>query len=121
MSFTLLSDKLMEIAKELDDKMPDIIASASMAELMAIHKERIFDKGEKSDGSKIGEYSTTPIYVDKSSFIRKNAFKGVGKKGKNGKQRKDNKTMYIPGGYSEFRTLNGRQNSHINFKFGIVS
>lgn len=117
MSFVEVSDFLSKIAKELDDKMPDIIATASMAEMMAMHKERIFDLGKKTDGSNIGNYSTTPAYFDKSAFIRESAFKPIGKPNKEGKSKKTKRTMYLAKGYSEFRNIQGREVERVNTKF----
>ena len=113
--FDLVSDRLSEIARNLDEKMPSLIATQSMVELEAEWKDRIFGRGEMSDGSKIGDYSTKPSYFTKDSFIRANAFKPQGKKNKgnfkNGEQRK---SMYLPGGYSEFRDIQGRENEFVN-------
>lgn len=118
MSFSLVSERLKEIAKNLDNKMPNIIATSSMLELMADHKERIFDKGLNTENSKIGEYSVEPSYFSKDSFIRKASFKQQGKekkgKFKNGNERK---SMYLSKGYSEFRNIQARQTEHVNLKF----
>ena len=111
MSFTDISNQLKELGKNLDAKMPGLIATAALVEFEAAWKERIFDKGLKSDGSKIGNYSTTPAYFNKNTFIRKSAFKPRGKNGG------ETKTMFLPGGYSEFRDIQGRETDHINLKF----
>jgi hypothetical protein len=116
MAFQDVSIKLNEIANKLDQVMPDIIAVQVMNELMAMHKKRIFDDGLNTDGAKLGEYSTTEKYFAKDKFIRKSAFKGVGKPNKEGK-RKANTTMFLAKGYSEFRDIQGRKTDHINLKF----
>ena len=117
--FDLVSDRLSEIAKNLDEKMPSLIATQSMIELEAEWKDRIFVRGTMYDGSKIGEYSTKPTYYTKDAFIRQSAFKPQGKtskdsKFKNGKQRK---SMFLQGGYSEFRGIQSRQNQFVDLDF----
>lgn len=118
MSFQDLQLHLQEVAKKLDDQMPEVLEVQIMHELEAEWKERIFGNGLNSDGSKIGEYSTNPSYYTKEAFIRTTAFKPQGKinKGnfKNGKQRK---SMFLVGGYSEFRKIQGRQNEFVNLKY----
>jgi len=118
MSFSLVSDRLTEIAKNLDDKMPDIIATASMIELMGLHKERIFTNGLNTDNEKLGEYSLQPSYFSEKSFIRKSSFKPKGKENKgNFKNGNKRKSMYLSKGYNEFRDIQGRQTKHIDFNF----
>jgi len=116
MSFQALNIRLQDMAKSLDNLMPDIIAQQVMIELMADHKDRIFGKGINSDGQPIGEYSKKPGYFSKDQFIRQAAFKPLGKPNKD-RQRRTNTTMFIQGGYSEFRDIQGRQTEHINLKF----
>ena len=117
MSFELLSQRLTEVAAQLDSKMPDLIATTVMVELSAQHKKRIFGDGLNSEGQKIGDYSQTPGYYNKDKFIRKAAFKPVGKPDKNGKVRTGNRTMFIATGYAGFRDIQGRETDHINLKF----
>lgn len=136
--FEAFAAKLESLVKELDDKMPDAISAQIMVELEAQHKQRIFGEGLNSEGEKIGEYSKKSGYYSKDLFIRKSAFKpGVKaylsisteikinkKTGKvtAGKEvrhvNKDKmKTMYLQGGYSEFRDIQGRQTEFVNIKF----
>lgn len=111
-------ERLEDMAHNLDKRMPDVLAVETMADLMAMHKKRVFDLGLNSDGVQIGEYSTDPAYFSKSAFIRKGAFKQQGKekkgKFKNGKERK---SMFISTGYSGFRQIQGREVDHVNSKF----
>lgn len=110
--------KMEHMAAELDDKMPDVIATSIMVELEAQHKQRIFGEGRKSDGSKIGEYSKKPTYYSKEVFIRKAAFKAKGKKDRgNFKNGNERKTMYLPGGYTELRDIQGRQTEFVDQKY----
>lgn len=79
--------------------------------LLAATKNRITDEGRASDGSKIGSYSTKPAYYSRKKFVKKGAFKGVGKNG--GKPRK---TMYIADGYKGFRGVQGLQTAFVNME-----
>ena len=63
----------------------------------------------------MGGYSTKPSYYSKEEFVRKSAFKPQGKPTKDGKVRKG-KTMFLAGGYSEFRDIQGRKTDHKNLK-----
>lgn len=112
MSFEILSDRLIEIARNLDAKMPNIIATQSMVEFEAEWKDRVFNKGENSVGESIGTYSTKPNYFSKNEFIRKNAFKPIGKT-----KKKTKSTMFLQGGYNEFRDIQGRETPKVNLKF----
>lgn len=116
--FEAFAVMLEDLATKLDETMPDVISTAVMVELEAKHKQRIFAEGLNSDGSKIGEYSQAPTYYPKEVFIRKGAFKAKGKKNsgdfKNGKQRK---SMFLAGGYSELRSIQGRQTDFVDIKY----
>lgn len=134
------------VVKQLDSQMPDIISVSVMVELQAQHKQRIFGDGLNSEGQKIGEYNDDPNYYAKELFIRKGAFKEQGKDDvgvdKDGKKKKrleftivdsysgkkkniayvkktglNRKTMYLPGGYKEFRDIQGRQTEYVDIKF----
>jgi hypothetical protein len=118
MGFEVLSERLAEIARNLDEQFPTTIAMQSMIEVEAEFKDRVFAKGLKTDGSPIGTYSTKPSYFDKDSFIRKASYKPQGKvnkgKFKNGNQRK---SMYLAQGYNQFRDIQGRETPNINLKY----
>lgn len=115
-AFTPVEKRLTEIKDNLDRAMPDIIAQAIMIEAMAMHKERIFDKGLRTDGTDIGTYSVEPAYFAKSKFIRQGAFVPKGKPNKDGQQR-TTKTMYISTGYSGLRDIQGRKTDKKNLKY----
>jgi hypothetical protein len=88
----------------------------AMFTLQADYLQRIFKEGEDSDNNKIGQYSTKPFYAGKgNSQVRSSSIKPKGKNGetkfKNGKQRK---TQYMAGGYKEFRSVVGRQNTKVD-------
>jgi len=116
MSFEAFEARINNIGNALDKLLPDTISVAIMQELESKYKNRIFDNGLKADGSKIGEYSTEPTYFSSSTFVRKAAFKPLGKPNAEGKQKRNKKTMFLQGGYSEFRGIQGRENQFINLK-----
>jgi hypothetical protein len=117
MGFTTLDFKLQKIADALDKAMPDLLATQILIETSALHKKRIFDEGKRTDGTDIGEYSTKEGYYSKDRFIRKAAFKAHGKPNAEGKKRTQNKTMYLAGGYSELRSIQGRKVNRKNLKY----
>lgn len=100
--------------------MPEVGVVQAMTELEAEWKDRVFGRGENADGQPIGQYSTKPAYYTRAAFIRTAAFKPQGKNGGgrtfvNGK---DRKSMYLPGGYSELRDIQGRTTEVVNLKYG---
>lgn len=77
--------------------------------MLAMVTKRIHEEGIATDGSKIGNYSTKPIYVNPDNAAGKR-FQPAGKnskepKFKNGQPRK---TRYFAGGYNDFKTTIGR-------------
>lgn len=89
-----------------------------MNNLQADMKDRIFLNGLDVVGAPIGQYSTKPMYASLkgTSQVRSSSLRGKGKfsnspKFKNGNSRK---SMYLAGGYSEYRTVVGRQNSTVD-------
>jgi hypothetical protein len=131
MSFELLSERLQEIARNLDDKMPDIIATQSMVELQGEWEDRIALYGKNTNGDNIGTYSTKPAYFSESEFIRKDKFKPQGKDGFKGQRitydkkkgtakiskKVKPKSMFLQGGYNQFRDIQGRETPNVNLKF----
>ncbi len=112
MGFEVLSERLQEIARNLDDQFPTTIAMQSMIELQGEWIDRISLRGENSDGGKIGTYSKKPNYFSKDKFAKGKAFKPIGKTGK-----KTKNTMYLQGGYNQFRDINSRETPNVNLKF----
>lgn len=103
--------------------MPLQIAARST---MAMQANRIFVKGEKSDGSQIGQYDTThPLYINPNKSPRKSPDKakgieGLSPIGKHGqtvfKNGKPHVTSYVKS-YKELRNKIGRQTSHVDLVF----
>jgi hypothetical protein len=100
-------------------KIAQLVGIVAAKEVEAAMGRRIFLKGQATDNSAIGSYSTTPIYVNPKSPIllllpkfkkRKPSFSPEGKKGdtvfKNGNP---HKTKYFADGYAGFRRAAGRE------------
>lgn len=86
------------MAKEIDDLIrrinravrSDKAMRTATSSVMAVHRPRIFEKGQDSDNGKIGTYSTSPISISK-----KNQARNTGK-------------TYFPGGYAEYKQAIGK-------------
>lgn len=86
MELTEYTRKLQELAQEGAKKAIERVIVPAATELLADIKNRIIREGKGTDGNKIGNYSTKPIYATKEQFIQKGKFKGVGKDGFIGKR-----------------------------------
>lgn len=73
-----------------------LIAAANS--VLAAQKDRIFTKGNATDGSKIGTYGTKPISISRSRQARQ-----TGK-------------TYFRGGYREYKSLIGKEASFVNLQ-----
>lgn len=62
----------------------------ALSTVLAVHKARIFEKGEAESGGKIGTYGTNPISISK-----KNQARNTGK-------------TYFKGGYAEYKSAVGK-------------
>jgi hypothetical protein len=71
---------------------------AAVNTVLAAQKKRIFQKGQASDESKIGTYSTKPISISK-----KNQSRNTGK-------------TYFKGGYREYKGLTGKGSAFVNLR-----
>lgn len=76
-------------------------------------KTRIHENGLASDGTKIGSYSTKPMYVSVKANVGRSFGRPIGKTGlskfKSGdKKGKDHTSRYFPGGYNQYKTVIGR-------------
>ena len=94
-------------------------------------RRRVFNEGVKADGTSIGKYSTSPMYLHiataQSTYGSTLPLSGIAPRGKPsaGKKRgaKARKvrgevvplqSRYYPGGYAEFRREMGRQSDHVD-------
>lgn len=83
------------VAKAIRSPRPRKIAATTA---LALQKDRIFSKGQASDGSQIGQYSTNPISISKS------------------KQARNTGQTYFKGGYSEYKTAVGKNPGYVNLR-----
>lgn len=76
-------------------------------------KTRIHEQGLASDNTKIGSYSTKPMYVSAKANVGRSFGRPIGKTGlskfKTGARKgQDHASRYFPGGYNEYKTKIGR-------------
>lgn len=91
------------------------IAVPEANELLANIKVRISQDGKGSNNSKLAPYSTNPMYAVRNEFVKKSAFKPIGKTGK-----KTKASMYLPQGYKQLRDIQGRRTDITNFEYSGV-
>lgn len=102
--------------KNLVDKINNAIRGervkrVALTTALAIHKPRIFQKGQDSTGSTIGQYGTNPISISK-----KNQARNTGK-------------TYFKGGYAEYKSAVGKNPGYVILRntdqmmmdYGLVS
>lgn len=95
----MAADELLNIAKKVEQAIRSVkVRKIALTTVLAVHKPRIFEKGEAQDGSKIGTYSTNPISIAKSQQARNT-----------GRSR-------FPGGYSEYKTAVGKNPGYVNMR-----
>lgn len=70
----------------------------ALTTVMAVHKPRIFQKGDDAKGEKIGTYSTKPASISKKQQARQ-----TGK-------------TYFKGGYAEYKTAVGKNPGYVNLR-----
>ena len=70
----------------------------ALTSVFAVHKQRIFNKGQAAEGGKIGTYSKTPI-----SIARKSQARTTG-------------TTYFKGGYSAYKSAIGKNPGFVNLR-----
>lgn len=105
---TELIFKLQQFNKAFETKIKQRLLIVSNEALRGSMLKRIFEEGLDSNDTRIGNYSTKPMYASRDAFVKKSAFKGKGK------VRAKTKTMYLDGGYSQFRQVQGRDTSKVN-------
>lgn len=114
MTATEYTQRLIELRNAAVAKTVDAVIIPSANQMLAEVKNRITRQGVKTDGGKIGNYSTEPMYASKEQFIKKSAFKPQGKAGKPKRGQAKPKTMYLPSGYKQLRDIQGRPTDTIN-------
>lgn len=79
MTATEYTQRLIELRNAAQAKTIESVIVPSANELLANTINRIVRKGTRTDGGKIGAYSTAPMYASKEQFIKKSAFTPQGK------------------------------------------
>mgnify|MGYP007096683634 CR=1 FL=1 len=113
-----ITEQMASIIKSLDsldgnDGLGSEIVRTAAITVSAEMKHRIQNKGLSTDGTKIGDYSTSPIYVSLLNNAGKSIGQPIGKTGlsvfKSGKKKgQDHFSRYFPRGYSQYKTAIGR-------------
>lgn len=96
------------VSREFADSIRTEALDIATNEALFSAAQRIFTENKDSNGNALGELSKTPIYVSKDKFVRKSAFKAQGINGLPKRGAKKPKTMYLAGGYDEFKKIQGR-------------
>jgi hypothetical protein len=101
--------ELLDNGSELGSEVVRAAAITVSAEM----KHRIQNKGLATDGTKIGSYSTSPLYVSTNSNVGRGFGRPIGKTGlsvfKSGKKKGlDHLSRYFEKGYSQYKTAIGR-------------
>lgn len=124
----------------LTDNLVNLVIAPNGIKMLLSIINRIQKQGKASNESPIGNYSQTPSYFSQTQFVKKGAFKPVGKGGDNvgnklipsvanpkqGRQYQrykqvvattgqKRKSMYLPHGYKEFRDIQGFQTSKVDW------
>lgn len=96
---------------ETFDSIVRTVAIGSLASMQT----RIYEDGEKSDSTKIGKYSTTPIYVSVVANPGKSFGRPIGKTGQSKfADGRDHKSRYFKDGYDGFKSAIGRNPGFVN-------
>ena len=102
MNLEQLKQKLNSLSDGLKNEIKNAVVLPASLKLLANFKNRIFKDGKDSNEQELGSYSTKPTYASKTNFANKSGFKNIGKTGNK------IKTMYLGGGYKQFREIQGR-------------
>jgi len=142
------TEKLQQL-HGLQGSVAELAIMPAAAELLIEIKQRIVNDGKNTAEGNIGQYSTNPMYVEKSQFINQGAFLAQGKNNTMGitagdrlipavraKQTgvkrnpvnykrytivkanlQERRSMYLPEGYKELRSIQGLRTDIMNFKY----
>ena len=106
----------LRVAELRNNNKPLAIAATSMTAEMA---SRIFYRGEKTAGDKMGNYKSYPLYLD-DNFIQSLPNISATRKGKNGESKfkngEEHKTTYFDG-WKGVRDEAGRQTAKVDLSF----
>ena len=106
MTYNSVDDLLQALANAITDNREQLTLTAAKAAEAAL-KERVFNNGQAADGSRIGTYSTELGRYGASAFAVKSKFK----------PNPNRRTVTLPDGYAELRSLNGRQTGYVDLQY----
>lgn len=135
MNIEQYQQELRKLTQGLQRYVVERVTYSAASEVLGNIKNRIQREGKDSLGATMPPYSTKPDYFVRDEFVKKSAFKPVGKRGFKGEyvvqsqkiriNRKTGvvsrgdvqnrivkvtpKSMYLQNGYKEFREIQGRQ------------
>jgi len=123
MNFSELNNKFDAIINDIQsNEMGNIMVSIASDALVTI-RERIKESGTNAEGGQYPPYSTNPMLSGCKNFIQKAACERYVKKDDTKWVMIDRGTpqmrplFVIPGGYKEFREIQGRQTGFVDFSF----
>lgn len=144
MTLEEFAKSIQELKKKTEDKTLVLALFVPANKMLANIKNRIVRRGENTSGSKIGNYSTKPMYATREQFDKRSAFKpGIkasvssyrstnlkvtvkkdgslkAKKGKTNYEtikKEKMKTMYLAEGYKELRGIQGKETAFVNLEY----
>ena len=116
----IFKEKIDEMIHLLDRIIPEA-NDVALNTLLGAYAYRIFNIGNASDETKIGEYSTKPMLTGSKGFRTVSdaaAFFNKKQKWKTVKTAKGNQALaVVDGGYKEFRELNKLQSNYVDLEF----
>lgn len=74
------SERLTKLYGLVSGDLADVTVAISGAELLKQIKDRVVKQGKGTNENRIGDYSTKPIYVERSQFVKGGAFNPQGKR-----------------------------------------
>ena len=119
-----LDNKFTKIVSDTHSELGKLMVQAG-EEALSLIRQRVQEEGKDAEGNSFTAYSTKSMLSGCSGFLNKSKCPAANKK-----KRKELKWVTIargtptmrplfeiPGGYKEFRELNGLQTDHVDFTF----
>lgn len=117
MNLTDHIESIKKLATQTSEQAAEFIIIPAASGMTANIINRNTQRGENTDGSKRGDYSTKPMYANKKQFV-KQGFRPQGKNSagdfNNGNKRQ---SMYLPNGYKQLRDIQGRRTDIKNYDY----
>jgi hypothetical protein len=122
MTFPEYNKRLDGVIKDLQTGAHGAVMVDMALNALTLIKKRVQEKGVNADGGKYKPYSTKPMLVGGKSFIQKSAASALlgskdKRKGLKWRTVNGHKLAILDGGYKQFREMQGRQTSFVDFTF----